>query len=136
MPCFSIDDVIVQIIQNSDDAEVKVSWENQKCDFKTWQLKKKLDKVEVDDKVDVRDTDYIWCIGTVTMVVESMNHEPIIAIHYEGWNKWYDEFLPISSPRFARLGFYTQRDDIPKYKMNTIQAQPSGPNSQGRPGLM
>lgn len=76
--------------------------------------------MEVGEKVDVRDTDYIWCIGTVRMVVESISHEPIVAIHYEGWNMWYDEFLPLNSARIARLGFYTARDDIPKYKMNPI----------------
>jgi hypothetical protein len=81
-----------------------------------------LEKVEVGEKIDVRDTDYIWCIGTVRMVIESINHEPIIAIHYEGWNMWYDEFLPLNSPRMARLGFYTSRDDIPKYKMNPISS--------------
>jgi hypothetical protein len=73
--------------------------------------------VEVGDQIDVRDTDYIWCVGTVKMVIESIGNDPILAVHYEGWNMWYDEFLPIGSPRIARLGFYTNRDDIPKYKM-------------------
>lgn len=54
------------------------------------------------------------------MVVESIGNDPILAIHYEGWNNWYDEFLPIDSDRIARLGFYTTRDDIPKYKMNRV----------------
>ena len=65
----------------------------------------------------MRDTDYIWCEGSVKMIIESSNRELILAIHYEGWNMWYDEFLPISSNRLARHGFYTSRDDIPKYKM-------------------
>jgi len=71
----------------------------------------------VGEKIDVRDTDYIWCIGEVKMIVESINNVPVVAVHYEGWNMWYDEFLPLNSPRLARLGFYTARDDIPKYKM-------------------
>lgn len=52
------------------------------------------------------------------MIIESQNREPIIAIHYEGWNNWYDELLPLSSSRLATLGFYTERDDIPRYKMS------------------
>jgi len=76
-----------------------------------------MDKIEVGEKIDVRDTDYIWCTGEVKMVIESIGKEPILAIHYDGWNRWYDEFLPLSSPRIARLGFYTNRDDIPKYRM-------------------
>jgi hypothetical protein len=117
LSCFSIDDIISQLIFNSEDPDVKVQWEAQKCEHITWQLKKKIDKIEVGEKIDVRDTDYIWCIGTVRMVIESISNEPVIAVHYAGWNMWYDEFLPLNSPRIARLGFYTHRDDIPKYKM-------------------
>ena len=49
------------------------------------------------------------------MKIESPQKEPLIAVHYEGWNKYYDEFLPLSSPRLAPLGYYTNREDIPKY---------------------
>ena len=76
----------------------------------------------------MRDTDYIWCTGEVRMIVESINREPILAIHYEGWNMWYDEFLPINSPRLARLGFYTSRDDIPKYQMKLREGCSSDTN--------
>jgi len=54
------------------------------------------------------------------MIIESIGKEPILAIHYNDWNKWYDEFLPINSPRLAKLGFYSNRDDIPKYKMKPV----------------
>ena len=80
-------------------------------------MSKKVDKLETGMKIDVRDTGYIWCTGVVTMIVESAEKEPILAVHYEEWNRWYDEFLPVNSPRIARHGFYTGRDDIPKYKM-------------------
>lgn len=102
---------------NSKDPDIQIQWEKQKCKFRTWQLSKKVGDFKVGDRIDVRDTGYIWCIGVIKMIVESISQEPILAIHYEGWNQWYDEFLPLSSPRIARLGFYTQRDDIPKYKM-------------------
>jgi hypothetical protein len=67
--------------------------------------------------IDVRDTDYIWCVGEVKMVIEAANKEPLIAVHYVGWNMWYDEILPLSSLRLAKLGYYTSREDIPKYKL-------------------
>jgi hypothetical protein len=79
----------------------------------------------VGEKLDVRDTGYIWCKATVTMIIESIGKEPILAIHYDDWNRWYDEFLPLSSPRLARLGFYTSRDDIPKYKMKPASGSSS-----------
>lgn len=36
LPCYQIDDVIQQMIQNTSDNEVKAQWERQKCDFTTW----------------------------------------------------------------------------------------------------
>lgn len=50
-------------------------------------------------------------------MIESQHREPLIVVHYLGWNMWYDEVLPITSPRLAKLGFYTGRDSIPKYKL-------------------
>lgn len=76
-----------------------------------------MNETVVGEKIDVRDTGYIWCKATVTMIVEAIGKDPILAVHYDDWNRWYDEFLPINSPRLARYGFYTSRDDIPKYKM-------------------
>jgi hypothetical protein len=117
LSCFSIDDVIHQLITKSEDSEIKVQWEKQKFEHTTWQLERKLDKAEVGDKVDVRDTDYIWCVGEVKMIIEAANKEPLLAIHYISWSMYYDEVLPLSSPRIAKLGYYTNRDDIPRYHL-------------------
>lgn len=70
---------------------------------------------KVGDKLDVRDTEYIWCVGTVKIIIESPFKELLLIIHYEGWNKYFDEILPITSNRLAPLGYYTSREDIPKY---------------------
>jgi hypothetical protein len=51
------------------------------------------------------------------MKIESANKEPLLVIHYEGWNKYFDEILPQNSPRVAPLGYYTSRKDIPKYAL-------------------
>lgn len=82
----------------------------------------RVDKVEVGDKVDVRDTEFIWCVGLVKMKIESPNKEPLLAVHYEGWNKYYDEFIPLNSNRIAPLGLYTNRSDIPKYQLKTVNS--------------
>lgn len=63
----------------------------------------------------MRDTEYIWCVGTVKIKIESPNKEPLLVVHYEGWNNYYDEVLPISTNRIAPLGLYSSRQDIPKY---------------------
>lgn len=88
-----------------------------------WEIQRKVGRIQVGDKIDVRDTDYIWCVGQVKIVVESVNRENIVAIHYEGWNMWYDELLPITSPRLAKYGFYSTRSDIPKYRLQTGKGQ-------------
>jgi hypothetical protein len=41
-----------------------------------------------------------------------------LLIHYQGWNKIYDEILELSSPRLAPLGYFTSREDIPRYALN------------------
>ncbi len=38
-------------------------------------------------------------------------------VHYEGWSRKYDELLNISSKRVAPKGLYTDRQDIPRYRM-------------------
>ncbi len=49
------------------------------------------------------------------MTIESPAREPLLVVHYEGWNKYYDEIIKQSSPRLAPYGLYTSRKDIPKY---------------------
>lgn len=69
------------------------------------------------DKLDVRDTEYIWCTAVVKLKIECVNRPPVLAVHYEGWNNYYDEFLATNSQRVAKLGTYTKRTDIPKYQL-------------------
>jgi hypothetical protein len=75
----------------------------------------RLNNVEVGDKVDLRDTEYIWLVGTVKFKIECVGREPLIAVHYDGWNSFYDEIIKISSPRIAPFGTYTSRKDLPRY---------------------
>lgn len=65
----------------------------------------------------MRDTEYIWCVGIVELKITSQNRPPLLYIHYEGWNRKYDEYLYQPSKRLAPLGTYTKRNDIPKYYM-------------------
>ncbi len=67
------------------------------------------------DKVDVRDTEYIWLQGLVKIKIECANKEPLLVIHYQGWNKYYDEIIKQNSPRLAPCGTYSLRKDLPKY---------------------
>ena len=74
------------------------------------------------EKVDMRDTEYIWCTATVRMIIESANSEQMLLVNYQGWNRYFDEIISKSSPRIAPHGLYTSRKDIPKYQLKTENA--------------
>lgn len=42
-----------------------------------------LKQVKAGDKVDIRDTEFIWCVGTVELKISSEKREPLLYIHYE-----------------------------------------------------
>jgi hypothetical protein len=96
---------------------IKDRWEGQKRDHKVWLDEKKIENLEPGMKVDIRDTEYIWCTGEVKIRIECANREPLVVVHYEGWNKYYDEIIKVNSPRLAPHRFYTSRDDLPKYAL-------------------
>lgn len=35
------------------------------------------------DKIDVRDTEFIWCKGVVELKISTQNRHPLLYIHYE-----------------------------------------------------
>lgn len=82
-----------------------------------WKTKHTIKDIRVGDKLDVRDTEYVWCKAVVEMKIVSENRKPLLYIHYEGWNRKYDEYMYIDSPRLSPQGLYTGRVDIPKYYM-------------------
>ena len=73
--------------------------------------------MKVGDIVDACDTEYIWCKAKVEIIIKTPNHKDLLYIHYQGWNRKYDEYLYIDSHRLAPLGVYTGREDIPIYRM-------------------
>lgn len=69
------------------------------------------------DMLDVRDTLFFWCVGTVKQVINTKEApNQILLIHYPGWNSIYNEFIPSDSPRLAPLGTFSSRRDLPQYQ--------------------
>ena len=95
--CFSIDNVIDQIISKVASSQegtlVKERWDKQKKAHKDWVEGRKIENIEVGEKVDIRDTEYIWCEGKVKIKIECPNRDTLLVVHYEGWNKYYDEII-------------------------------------------
>lgn len=92
------------------DESVVEKFKKQKERLTQWQQSKKIDNsIAVGDKVDVRDRAYVWCKGSVKMIVESQNRDSILLVHFEGFDETKDEVLFKSSPRLAKSGVYTSR---------------------------
>lgn len=99
-------------MQKGDEEQVR-SYEMRVEETREWEEKRRVNKegLVVGDRIDVRDTEYIWCVGRILNVYrKSPEAAPTeLLIHYLGWNKIYDEILEITSPRVAPFGFYTSR---------------------------
>lgn len=65
--------------------------------------------------VDVRDTNFVWCEGSIELIIEQMNREPLYVIHYKDRSSYFDKVIASNSSRLASHGFYTSRADIPRY---------------------
>ena len=66
--------------------------------------------------MDVRNFDYVWSKGRVMRTINKYHDKKIkyYIIKYDN-NKKKEE-LPETSARLAPLGFYSLREDIPKYE--------------------
>lgn len=85
-----------------------------KYKYDKWIKKHRVKDVNLGDYIDARDTEHIWCRGKVEKIISSSGNK-IYYIHYDGWSRYYDEYITQSSERIAPLGLYTSRKDIPKY---------------------
>lgn len=72
--------------------------------------KRSVKNFTVGTKLDVKDTESVWCVGTIKEVIINKNHKETLLIHYEGWDKLYDEYICVNSSRLAPLGFFTKRE--------------------------
>ena len=96
--------------------------------YKEWKEKHILKIVKAGDRVDIRDTEHIWCSGMVELKISTENRHPLLYVHYDvsvdkshllqGWNRKYDEYVYMNSERLAPAGTYTIRNDIPRYSVN------------------
>lgn len=53
-----------------------------KEDTRLYNELRKIDKFEIGQKIDVRDTEYIWCKALIKDIINNPNQETLIQIHY------------------------------------------------------
>ncbi len=51
--------------------------------YQEWKSKHELSEIKIGAKIDVRDTEYIWCTGTIELKITAPNNPPLLFIHYE-----------------------------------------------------
>jgi len=83
----------------------------------------------------VRDKNFIWCEGTLKLIIEAISREPLYVVHYEGFAQDTDEVLFRNSSRLARPGTYTLRSDIPRYKFDEVNKK-SPPQVENKISLL
>ena len=76
---------------------------------KEWKDSHTITEPKIGMELDVRDTEYIWCRGSIEKIVTTFKSKSkLLYVHYDGWNRYYDEFIWDHSPRLAPLGLYTK----------------------------
>ena len=57
-------------MDNCKNKAIKLEWKQREEKMKRIQENNQLGSLNIDSKVDVRDKDYIWCEGTVKLIIE------------------------------------------------------------------
>lgn len=81
------------------------------------------EKVNAGDKIDVLDSEKIWCQAVIELKFTSVSRAPLFYIHYIGWSRKYDESIYANSKRIAPFGLYTSREDLPRYCIDYTQGR-------------
>jgi hypothetical protein len=123
--------MIEQMIETCKSEELRSQWTQQQQALKKWQKGKTLTKLEIGMQVDVRDKAYVWSTGTVKLIVESPQRDPLIVVRMQDGACSTEEVFQKDSPRLALVGTYTSREELPSYEIfsskivNQVRKAPS-----------
>ena len=92
----------------------------------------KLDEFQEGEEIDVCDTEHIWCKAMIKKVFKENGKQNEILVHYGQWNKIYDEVINVKSQRLAPYGFFSDRTDIPHYRLSQNEDNLRGRIGYGR----
>jgi|LauGreDrversion4_2_1035121.scaffolds.fasta_scaffold197461_1 hypothetical protein len=61
-------------------------WKNRQELYRAWKQKHRIDipgkEVKLGERVDVRDTEFIWCLSTIELKISTIGRKPLLYIHY------------------------------------------------------
>lgn len=81
-----------------------------------WKQSKLLKNTSVGMKIDALDTEGIWCAAVIKLKIDNGEKVPFLYVHYLDWDSSYNELISESSHRVAPAGFYTSKNNIPRYR--------------------
>ncbi len=112
-----VDDAVKMVIScRTKEGHDVVRWQERITNHFKWLTNHTLKEVRAGQVVDALDTEYIWCKAIIDLKINTGKDKAMLLIHYDGWSRKYDELLSEDSFRLAPKGFYTNREDIPRYK--------------------
>ena len=59
-------------------------WTERMKKYKEWVNGHRVQTVKAGDKIDVNDTENIWCRATVELVIKTQSRQNLLYLHYEG----------------------------------------------------
>jgi hypothetical protein len=67
-----------------EDESLETAYRAREQELGDWHRKKTVSNPRVGMKIDVRDTEDIWCIGIIKQVIANESHSQTLLIHYQG----------------------------------------------------
>ena len=114
---FKVDDIINQLVDNCKTKAIKDDWLDRQKKNQARLKERQVGELDIDSMVDVRDTNYVWCEGRVTLIIEQMNKDTLYVVHFEGKSSSEDEVIYKTSERLAKHRTFTSRLEIPRYEV-------------------
>ena len=71
------------ILSQNDNGEETLKYKTRVNVYSQWKQSHQLGLVKAGQKVDVRDTEYIWCSGEVELKISTLNRPVLLYIHYQ-----------------------------------------------------
>ena len=81
-----IDQAVRSMVKTqSDSHEETLKFKNRVQAYSQWKSSHKIVplNIKAGQKVDVRDTEYIWCVGEIELKISTLNRPILLYIHYQ-----------------------------------------------------
>ncbi|EAR86856.1 carrier protein, putative (macronuclear) [Tetrahymena thermophila SB210] len=112
--CFLLDNLIQEFIERNHPSELQ-NFNKRKAECIQQRQKKQISDWQIGMKIDIRDSNNIWCVGIISRIQPNKNNQAqnIVVCYVNNLN--IQEELPCASSRLAPFGLYSSRKDIPHY---------------------